>query len=149
MSKYGNLKLFLASQSAGELRMSFDEVEKAAAIKLPSSAYEYPAWWSNHVASHVQARAWLDAGYETQQVDMAGKTLVFKRIPQSTSSQPGMAEPQRGFSHEEAPPKAQRHPLLGAMKGWFVIEPGYDLTQPTMPEWAELIEKKYGPEKLK
>jgi hypothetical protein len=35
------------------------------------------------------------------------------------------------------------------LKGTFTIEPGYDLTQPAMPEWADLIDEKYGPEKNK
>lgn len=30
------------------------------------------------------------------------------------------------------------------MKGTFTIAPGVDLTEPAMPEWADLIEEKYG-----
>ena len=39
--------------------------------------------------------------------------------------------------------------MIGALKGTFTIEPGYDLTQPAMLEWADIIEGKYGPEKRK
>ena len=43
----------------------------------------------------------------------------------------------------------RRHPIFGAMKGWFTIEKGYDLTQPAMPEWTEMLDEKYGPESQK
>jgi hypothetical protein len=39
--------------------------------------------------------------------------------------------------------------MIGALKGWLIIEPGYDLTQPAMPEWPDLLDEKYGPEKPK
>ena len=49
-----------------------------------------------------------------------------------------MAEAPREFT----PPAATvtRHPALGAMKGTFTIEPGYDLTKPvyTDEEWDEI-----------
>lgn len=38
----------------------------------------------------------------------------------------------------------RRHPAFGAMKGMTTIPPGVDLTEPAMPEWAELIDEKYG-----
>jgi hypothetical protein len=62
---------------------------------------------------------------------------VFKRIENSF----GMAEPGREFVHMESDEKKLgRHPLIGAMKGTFTIEPGYDLTSPmfTDEEWAEI-----------
>jgi hypothetical protein len=40
--------------------------------------------------------------------------------------------------------KRRRHPLFGSMKGVTWIAPGVDLTKPAMPEWADLIEEKYG-----
>jgi hypothetical protein len=40
--------------------------------------------------------------------------------------------------------RGQRQPLFGSMKGTFTIAPGVDLTEPAMPEWADLIEQKYG-----
>jgi hypothetical protein len=39
--------------------------------------------------------------------------------------------------------------MIGALKGLLLIEPGYDLTQPAMPEWAELVKRKYGAEERK
>jgi hypothetical protein len=34
--------------------------------------------------------------------------------------------------------------LLGHMKGTVTIAPGVDLTEPAMPEWADLVDEKYG-----
>jgi hypothetical protein len=55
---------------------------------------------------------------------------------------PMMAEEAREFeSSQSAGEKRQnRHPALGAMRGTFTIEPGYDLTRPmyTDEEWAEI-----------
>jgi hypothetical protein len=146
MTKYDLLNRFFQAQTADELPVSFKEVEDIVGSPLPSSAYRYPAWWANDSSSHVQAQAWLDAGYETQNVDMAGKKLVFKRTSRYRAPHAGMGEPQHAFKHG-ADPMATSHPMIGALKGLLVIEPGYDLTQPAMPEWAELAERKYGGEK--
>ena len=60
--------------------------------------------------------------------------------------------PGLGISNSEppAPPPARakrRHPLFGSMKDVTWIAPGVDLTEPAMPEWADLIDEKYGPER--
>jgi len=39
------------------------------------------------------------------------------------------------------------HPAWGAMKGMIRIMPGVDVTQPADPDWADYLDKKYGPEK--
>ena len=41
-------------------------------------------------------------------------------------------------------PRRRRHPLFGSMKGTFTIAAGVDLTEPAMPEWADLVDEKYG-----
>ena len=43
---------------------------------------------------------------------------------------------------------SRRHPAFGCMKGTITVAPGVDLTEPAFPEWADLIEKKYGKGKL-
>ena len=48
-------------------------------------------------------------------------------------------------SEDFAVPSAPRHSMFGCMKGLGSLEPGYDLTQPVLPDWSEYEEKKYGP----
>jgi hypothetical protein len=134
--KYETLRTFLASQRQSHLRMSFDEVAKAAGTKLPASAYRYPAWWANDPSGgHVQASAWLDAGFRAEQVDLAAKRVVFVRVKAGAQ---GVREMPEAFDRQSGR-KVEQHPLVGWMKGTFTIEPGYDLTKPALDpeEWAE------------
>jgi hypothetical protein len=39
---------------------------------------------------------------------------------------------------------SRRHPAFGSMKDVTRIAPGSDLTEPAMPEWADMIDEKYG-----
>lgn len=53
-----------------------------------------------------------------------------------------------GFAEPAVKPYATkdgRHPLRGALKDITFVPPGVDLTEPADPEWADLLEKKYGP----
>jgi len=50
------------------------------------------------------------------------------------------------IERSQMPPR--RHPVLGCMKGTITVAPGVDLTEPAFPEWADLIEEKYGKSKL-
>jgi hypothetical protein len=145
MSKYELLKQHLENRAASEVPVTFDDVETIIGAKLPRSAKLYRMWWSNNASNHVHAQSWLDAGYRTERVDMDAKTLVFVRGDSRPAR--GMAEPHHEFKSTEKKPR--RHPLFGRLKGMVTIEPGYDLAQPAMPEWAELIDEKYGPETRK
>jgi hypothetical protein len=40
--------------------------------------------------------------------------------------------------------KPKHHPAFGILKDVTWIAPGVDLTEPAFPEWADLIEEKYG-----
>jgi hypothetical protein len=74
---------------------------------------------------------------------MAGRKLVFRRVGKAAGSTTGFAEsPGKPYSTKEG-----HHPLRGAMKGMIRIAPGVDLTEPAFPEWADVLDKKYGPEK--
>lgn len=144
MSKYDPLGSYLRKQTTREVALTFAEIERIIGAKLPESAFNHRPWWSNNATNSVMTKVWLDAGFQSARVDMTKRRLVFERVRKHT----GMSE--------ETPPypiaagtdrPAGRHPMIGALKGTFTVEPGYDLTQPAMPEWADLIEEKYGPEK--
>ena len=139
MSKYDALRTFLQGQHAERLPMTFAEIERVLGFKLPKSQ-TIRAWWSNNPDNNVMTKAWLDAGYKTEQVDIEGRKLVFHR-DEATSKQ--AAARHGGFAEGSpaAPSKVTtKHPIFGALKDVTWIAPGVDLTEPADPEWADLVE---------
>jgi len=128
MGKYEPLSDFLRKQRTDRIVLTFAEIERIVGFKLPRSAREYRAWWSNNPSNSVMTKAWLDAGFESEQVDMAGRKLAFRKVRKMPSKR------------DRAPPrgKSKQHPLIGALKGTVWIAPGTDLTQPADPEWGEV-----------
>jgi len=113
MGKYEPLEKFLKGQRAKRWRVGFREIEALLGFKLPQSAFKYPAWWSNDETGHSHAKAWLDAGWRTEEVDLAARKLTFARVHS------GKATPADPW---------------GCMAGTVTILPGTDLTVPT-GEW--------------
>jgi len=122
MGKYEKLSAFLRAQRTQEVAMTFREIEKVVGFRLPDSARSHRAWWSNNPTNNVMTGQWLDAGFETEQVDMGGERLVFRRKAKEPAVRPAKT--------------GGRHPLFGALKGMVRITPGTDLTAPADPEWG-------------
>jgi hypothetical protein len=142
MGQYEPLGQFLRKQRTQEVPLTFREIEKITGAKLPPKAQHHRAWWSNNPDNNVMTKVWLAAGFESAQVDMEGRKLVFRRIATA-------AEPTSGFGEPARKPYATkdgRHPLRGALKDITHLVPGVDLTEPAFPEWADLLDEKYGPE---
>ena len=78
--KYGPLQRHLTELNGGEWQASFADVEAIIGDNLPAAARSYRAWWANS-RSRVQGRAWLDAGWQTANVNMAAESLRFQRTP--------------------------------------------------------------------
>ena len=133
MSKYEPLGEYLKNQGKELVPMTFTEIERVTGVKLPPSATKHRPWWSNNASNSVLTKVWLDAGYESEQVDMERRKLVFRRV-----------------RAPEAVPISRRsghHPAYGALKGLMRIMPGTDLTQPADPDWADRLDEMYGPDK--
>lgn len=138
MSKYDRLGDYLKKQRTEHVAVSFGDIERITGVKLPPSAERHRPWWSNNPDNSVLTKVWLEAGYESEQVDMQGRKLVFRRVRKANAGplSPGEAEPDIPF-----------HPLYGAMKGLVRIVPGVDLTQPADPDWAGRLEQQFGGKK--
>ncbi len=79
MSKYHPLQVYLSRQTHQEAAMAFREIERVLGFTLPPSARRHQAWWANNVGTHVNARAWRDAGWKTSRVDLTSERVVFVR----------------------------------------------------------------------
>jgi hypothetical protein len=131
MGKYDPLKAFLGKQRAVEVPLTFQEIEKITGEKLPPKAQHHRAWWSNNPSNNVMTKAWLEAGYESAQVDLSARKLVFRRIGKVE------IEERKGRTNVK---KGERHPLFGALKDVTFIPPGVDLTEPADPDWGKVYE---------
>jgi hypothetical protein len=62
------------------VRLTFAEVDQIV-DRLPASANNHRAWWENEVeGSHVQARAWMAAGYKVREVALGSWVIFEKRL---------------------------------------------------------------------
>src|SRR5882757_9050565 len=129
MGKYENLGVFLQKQRTREVPLTFREIEKITGVKLPPKAQHHRAWWSNNASNNVMTKVWLEAGYESTQVDMTARKLVFRRIENAGTEKAPLA-----------PKKGERHPLFGALKDVTFITPGVDLTEPADPDWGKVYD---------
>jgi hypothetical protein len=132
MSKYEPLRRYLEGRSTQMVPMTFSEIERVLGFRLPESQ-RYPAWWSNNPTNNVMTNEWLAAGYKTEQVDIEGRKLVFRRVGQA---KPVTDKPSQ-FA-EDGSEQPRRHRLFGWMEGTVTIKPGTDLTEPADPDWADI-----------
>ena len=121
MGKYEPLGQFLRRQRHERLHMTFAEIERILRHKLPASK-QHRAWWSNNPDNNVMTREWLDAGYETAEVDIENERLVFVRREGPDEKPPG---------HEIS--------IFGCMKGMVTFAPDYDPEAPAIDieDWNE------------
>lgn len=134
MSRYAPLTSHLRNAVGSRVPMSFSEIEKIIGGPLPASATNHRAWWSNNPTNSVMTKAWLEAGFRSEQVDMEGRHLVFHRVHDAEPSPP--ATPASGAPLPPgAPPEALLRGLYGGLAGTVTVPAGTDLTAPTAEDW--------------
>ncbi len=121
MSRYDRLKEYLRQRAGQRIAITFAEIEEVLGRPLPASARRHRAWWSNNPTNNVMTNAWLEAGYRTADVDMAGEKLVFERVMDEQS--------ENVFASASVPP------LHGFMRGTLRLPPEAELTRPAEPDW--------------
>ncbi len=77
MAKYSPLAELLQRRSGASVELSFATIAEVVG-GLPDSARRHRAWWAND-PSHVQARAWLDAGWQIDDVRPDQGRVRFRR----------------------------------------------------------------------
>ena len=77
-SKYRPLFDTLSQSGKDQVVLTFGEIEARLAGKLPPSARLSRSWWSNR-RGILPASAWMEAGYQVVDVDLAGERVTFRR----------------------------------------------------------------------
>lgn len=79
-SIYTPLGDYLANLDADSVELSFAEIERVLSGPLPNSARRHRPWWGNERSgSHSHARAWLDAGWRVDTVDLSAGSVRYIR----------------------------------------------------------------------
>jgi len=90
MPKYLSLQNHLNSIPAhvNDVTLTFGDINNLLPSPLPPSAHEYDWWWANESPTrHVQAVAWMAAGFIVVEFSREKKWVHFRRI--STTVQSG------------------------------------------------------------
>jgi DNA-directed RNA polymerase subunit RPC12/RpoP len=79
IARYNPLRDYLASYRASQLNLTFGYIETILKFELETAAYTFKSWWEND-RQNPQAMAWLEAGWEVEDVDLQREGVVFKRV---------------------------------------------------------------------
>lgn len=77
IGKYSPLYHSLRMKDEDSIELSVEQIESILGFKLPASALKHRAWWSNGI-THSQAKAWLYADWEVDQVSLP--LITFRKI---------------------------------------------------------------------
>ena len=77
--KYRPLFDYLTGVRSDEISLTLSEVEALLGDALPASARTTRGWWSNREHGSLQAAAWMDAGYQVAEVDLAAERVIFRK----------------------------------------------------------------------
>lgn len=130
--KYDPLRRYLEGEPGPVVELTFQDVETIIGGALPRSARTHPAWWSNNATGHVNAVAWLRAGFKAERIDLAQEKLSFRRTPRIAAAD--------GFEDGSAPFASGRSKgfltrIRAEMAGTVTIPDGVDICAPTGEVW--------------
>ena len=80
--KYTPLENYLRNlpESQKEVVLRFEQIERILNGTLPFSAYESRAWWEHEKeGNHVNTRAWANAGWKIESLDVNEKWVKMVR----------------------------------------------------------------------
>lgn len=80
--KYAPLGHYLHDLPANqkEVTLSFEQIERILKGRLPPSAYESRKWWEHETeGDHVTARAWSNAGWKVDGLNLNEKWVKLVR----------------------------------------------------------------------
>jgi len=83
--KYTPLENYLLNlpESQREVMLAFEQIESILNDKLPSSAYEDRRWWDHETeGNHLSKRAWSNAGWKVEGLDVKKKRVKLIRVGQ-------------------------------------------------------------------
>jgi hypothetical protein len=77
MSKYEPLKWHLEESNETIMVLHFVDLDSIVG-SLPMPAWSYRGWWVNDI-THTQAKAWLNAGWEVESIDIENSQVTFSK----------------------------------------------------------------------
>ena len=80
-AKYDGLGGYLKFRGSftDTVRLGFARIDGIIGDNLPMDAYKSAGWWDN-TSSRLHAKAWLEAGWEVQEVNLKEGYVVFKKV---------------------------------------------------------------------
>lgn len=117
MSKYEPLADHLSSVASERVTLRFAAIERIIGKPLPPSARSHNAWWANNPTGHSHCKAWHDAGWRTERLDLSGETVDFVR------------DATAGARTQEKPR------VFGALGNTVTIHDAESVTSPSGIEW--------------
>lgn len=83
MVEYEKFGKYLEEQNGKSFYIKFEEIEKIIGEKLPNSAYQYTAWWSNS-DSHPLMKVVLSKNWKSKDLDLDLKSIYFYNSTESS-----------------------------------------------------------------
>ena len=78
-SKYQPLTAVLSTEAGDRIQLTFQQIEAVLGTALPSGAWRRRQWWSDQRQYGPQVKAWQEAGWHDQDVDLAAEQVTHVR----------------------------------------------------------------------